>query len=100
MNEATTTQLWFGHGVISQTGFDTAFNSGITIMLYETGLVGTALLMFLIFKLSQRLIIFIFFLFAALFVNPVVMPLFWFGIIIAFHKLKNETINANISYKN
>lgn len=96
MSAANTVQLYFGHGVVSQTGFDKAFNSGLTLSIYETGLVGTALQMILLFKLSPSFIIFIFFMLAALVADPIHMPIFWFCIIIAFHKLKDEVTNAKI----
>ena len=99
MDVANTAQLWFGHGVLFDTGFDKAFNSGFTLSIYETGLIGAALQIILLFKLSPSFITFIFFMFAATVVDPIHMPLFWFSIIIASLKLKEaDSTVEKISY--
>jgi len=98
MDQANITQLLFGHGVFYDTGFDKAFNSGFTLSIYETGIVGTALQMIILFILSPSFIIFVFFLLAASVVDPIHMPLFWFLIIISMHVLKDKTAKSKILY--
>ena len=98
MDAANAAQLWFGHGILFDTGFDRAFNSGFTLSIYETGLLGTALQIFLLFRLSPNSLTFIFYIFAAAVVDPLRMPLFWFIVITASLKFEDEAAREKISY--
>ena len=93
MAEANVTQLLFGHGVsfFETLGFAKTFNSGFTLSIYETGFVGLAMQMIILFRLSPYFILFIFYLLASNVLDPIHMPLFWFFIIITSQALKNES---------
>lgn len=94
MAEANVTQLLFGHGVsfFETLGFATPFNSGFTLSIYETGFVGLAMQMIILFRLSPHFILFVFFLLASNVLDPIHQPLFWFFIIITSQALKNESV--------
>ena len=93
MAEANVTQLLFGHGVtfFETLGFAKPFNSGFTLSIYETGFVGLAMQMIILFTLSPHFILFVFFLLASNVLDPIHQPLFWFFIIITSQALKNES---------
>jgi len=94
MAEANATQLLFGHGVsfFQTLGFDKAFNSGFTLSIYETGFVGLAIQMIILFRLSPHFILFVFFLLVSNILDPIHQPLFWFLIIVTSQALKNESV--------
>jgi len=98
MADATNSQFLFGHGVSFKTGFEKAFNSGLTLLIYETGIIGTALQMMILYILSPSLLLFIFFILSALIVDPIHMPLFLFLMVISAHLLKNEKVDLKSSF--
>tara|TARA_B100000787_G_C16173733_1_gene287870 strand:+ start:519 stop:1673 length:1155 start_codon:yes stop_codon:yes gene_type:complete len=98
MADANISQFLFGHGVSFETGFEKAFNSGFTLSIYETGIVGTALQMIILYILSPSFILLIFFMLAAAVLDPIHMPLFLFLMIITAHLLKNEKANSKSSF--
>jgi hypothetical protein len=94
MDVANIAQLWMGHGVAAETGFYKGFSSGLALSIYETGFIGIALQMIMLFKLTQNYQIFIFFILAALIVDPIHIPLFWFLIIILSKTMKDESFDS------
>ena len=87
MGDANIVQLLFGHGVSYETGFAKAFNSGLSLSIYETGFVGTVLQISILYILSPSFIIFILFLLAALVVDPIHMPIFLFLVVVVGHRV-------------
>ena len=100
MADANISQFLFGHGVFFKTGFEKAFNSGFTLSIYETGIIGTALQMIILYILSKSFILIIFFMLAAAVVDPIHMPLFLFFMVITAHLLKNEKEKLRSSCRN
>ena len=98
MEQATPFQLLFGHGVSFETDFEKAFNSGLTLSIFETGIIGTLIQLLILILLCPNILIFSFFFFSSLVVDPIHMPIFWFVIIIAYHAHQKEMVN-NL-YKN
>ena len=93
MDQASALQLLFGHGVAFETGFIKAFNSGLTLSIYETGIFGAALQIGILFILCPSPIVILFFILAALVVDPIHMPLFWFLIVVISSSLKRQIAN-------
>lgn len=98
MDAANIAQLWMGHGVAAETGFYKGFSSGLALSIYETGCIGLALQVIMLFKLTQSLNIFIFFILAALIFDPIHIPLFWFLIIILSNTMKVEVFDSKKNY--
>ncbi len=98
MEQATPFQLLFGHGVSFETDFEKAFNSGLTLSIFETGIIGTLIQLLILILLCPNILIFSFFFISSLVVDPIHMPIFWFVIIIAYHAHQKEMVN-NL-YKN
>lgn len=102
MNQATSSQLFFGHGIKSYSGAEgcqttcRAFNSGITIAIYELGLIIFVLQLILLFVFTRfnRLLILFFFI-AALVLDPIKMPLFWFFLLLFSEKISNDKVIFN-----
>jgi hypothetical protein len=94
---ANITQLWLGHGVAVDTGFDRGFSSGFVLSIYETGLIGIALQMFMLFKLSPSFLMLIYFMLAAAIVDPIHIPLFLFLIIVLYFASKNDVFHTQNS---
>lgn len=98
MEQATPFQLLFGHGVLFETGFEKSFNSGLTLSIFETGVIGTLIQLLILILLCPNILIFSFFFISSLVVDPIHMPIFWFLIIVAYHAHQEKMVN-NI-YKN
>ena len=96
MNAADVSQILFGHGVGYDGGFLKAFNSGLSLSIYETGLIGTLLQLAIIYVLAPNAIIFLFFITASLVLDPIHYPLFWFLIITASHIIRTEAHLKNL----
>lgn len=88
MDQASLTQILFGHGILYDTGFDKAFNSGLSLSIFETGVIGTIVQLLILWILCPSLIIFVFFMLSALVVDPIHMPIFWFLIIVSYQVLE------------
>jgi hypothetical protein len=88
MDEASIKQLFFGYGVADFS--DGAFHSGITTSIYEFGYIGFALQMSIFFLLRPNLLFIALALTSSLIINPMQWPLFWFLIMVAGEKMRNE----------
>ena len=108
MSQADNMQWLLGHGVASQIAFESlrrpgvwiAFNSGFTLSIYETGLIGTALQLLILFLFKPHFIIFVFFLLTAAVVDPIHYPFFWYFVIIISLAMNGETANSKSQYRN
>ncbi len=96
MEQATFFQLLFGHGVSIETGFEKAFNSGLTLSIFETGLIGTFIQLFILILLCPNILIVSFFFISSLVVDPIHMPIFWFFIIVSYQVIKFEKKKISI----
>lgn len=86
-------EVFFGEGVHSSTQFDLAFNSGLTVLMFEAGIIGFLLHLIFLKELSNSFTIFIFFILIGLFVVPMDMPIFWVSILLA-SQLPKSQLNA------
>ena len=108
MSKADNMQWLFGHGVASQIAFESvwrpgfwvAFNSGLTLSIYETGLIGTAIQLLILFVFKPHLLIFVFFLLTSAVVDPIHYPFFWYFFIIISLAMNGESINSKSPYRN
>jgi hypothetical protein len=78
MDSANLGQLLFGYGVAHNAGFQQAFNSGLTLSIYQAGLIGMIIEFAILYRLSSFGVHSIFVLMSALVVDPLRMPFFWF----------------------
>jgi hypothetical protein len=75
-------KIWFGHGFIHATGFETAFSAGLLDSLHQTGIFGTVTLIIvflIVFKSYQNVIVF---LIISLAISPLGMLLLYLPFII------------------
>ena len=88
LEQATTKQLFFGHGI---RGFTLGgFNSGIAISIVEYGFVGFMLLvLILVLLLRLNILIFLFIFLSSLVLDPLKTPFFWFLIILMTVKIRD-----------
>ena len=95
MENSSILSVFFGNGVHSSTQFYKAFNSGLTILIFEVGIIGFLLNLILLIELSSSLTIFIFFILTAFFVAPLDMPIFWIAVLLSSQLLKKtRQVNA------
>jgi len=90
MDIASISQILLGHGVGFDGGFVKAFNSGFTLSIYETGIIGTIIQLVILYTLTRSSIILVFFLLSALVLDPIHYPLFWFLIVTASQIIRIE----------
>lgn len=83
MDIASISQILVGHGIGFNYGFEKAFNSGFTLSIYETGIIGTTIQLVILYMLTRSSIILVFFILSALVLDPIHYPLFWFLIVTA-----------------
>jgi hypothetical protein len=88
---ANVSHALFGLGVLAASEFDKGFSSGLLLCFFETGILGVALIMFIFFKLSQNLMLFLCFIVTSLVIDPARLPLFWMFAILASAKNLRRT---------
>ena len=99
MDIASISQILLGHGIGFDGGFVKAFNSGLTLSIYETGIIGTIIQFIILYMFTRSSIVFVFFLLSALVLDPIHYPLFWFLIITVSQIIRIEDFtNGNINY--
>ncbi len=98
MSEANIMQTLFGHGVTYVTGFEKAFNSGFTLSIYETGIIGLILQLTILCRINSGFNSLMLFMLAASVVDPIHMPLFWVLFVIISHAEKNAAADSKDAY--
>ena len=91
MKQANITQWLFGYGVLFETGESKAFNSGLTLSIFEAGILGTLLQTLIFITMVPNLLVFVLFVLSALVLDPLHMPMFWLMIILASYATKNNS---------
>jgi hypothetical protein len=94
MDIASISQILFGHGIAFDGGFVKAFNSGLTLSIYETGIIGTITQLLILYMLTRSSIILVFFLLSALVLDPIHYPLFWFLIVTASQIIRTKDLTT------
>ena len=94
MDGASIKQLFFGHGIRTLMSDTYTSNSGIVRAIFEFGFIGFALQIFILFLLRPNLLIIALFLVSSMVLVPIQMPLFWFLIMVAGEKMRNDIGNS------
>lgn len=75
--------LLFGHGVLAGLELNKGFSSGLLIYIFELGLLGTGLIIFIFHKITQSKNVLWIFMLLGLIIDPAHIPLFWLFAVLA-----------------
>ena len=74
--DSNVSQILFGHGILTPNGYSKAFNSGISLSLFETGIIGLITSFFIVLKIIKRMSLIILFIIICILFDPIKSPLY------------------------
>ena len=83
-------RIFFGNGFMLNFDDPRSINSGLLISLFQTGIIGTLVLLCIFYFLINNLSLFLLFIFTSLVLDPIRMPLFLFLLIMGAVIIKNK----------
>ena len=83
-------RIFFGNGFMLNFDDPRSINSGLLISLFQTGIIGTLVLLCIFYFLINNLSLFLLFIFTSLVLDPIRMPLFLFLLIMGAFIIKNK----------